>query len=404
MGRAGSEAPWQQQQRRVFSKWVDAHLTSFPDLVVEAPLEARFQDGLTLPRLLEALSIRVLLRTPRQRAPKGRAACADNITRALALMQEEGIQLVSIGTNEVLGGQTKLVLALVWTLIKHYNLRHLQRRACVASSASSQATGVPESGRIGQAKTSEGAVQVHDSDRATLLAWVNTAVQPATLVSNFTSDWTSGVMFHALESHLNRAKGLPPPNPTATMEELFQEALQYHEIPRLLSEGDLVDPEELSTMLYVSCFRKAHTEHHEAPVETPCVLYVHRVTVPGQCLLALPHKGELTGPRGLPLSLGGLTHTAWGLAWTCPPPCPWYPEPSTLLSNGYGRDPHNTWEPHCWRLAGSVPPGVTEVLFRPVLVWEHDMSLIDIGPVLCAKAGQIGMVKFSGGRTSYAPL
>lgn len=251
------EPNWQRQQRRAFSRWVDSQLelVGAENLVSDAPLEQRFQDGLTLPRLMEALSGKLILRTSRQLQPKGPAGRADNIFQTMSLIKEENVKLVCVAANDVLNGDTKMILGLVWALIKRYLL---------ASTLKNESSGLTAKDSLKSRKgsniraTDHTAVENKDSDKEQLLGWANTVLESNGVepVKNFTTDWQNCIAFCTIENYLNSLGGFPQlddPEP----EEVFNDAAVNHKIPRLLESEDLFDLDEKIVMLYVACFRKA---------------------------------------------------------------------------------------------------------------------------------------------------
>eukprot|EP00123_Amoebidium_parasiticum_P021474 comp6801_c0_seq1/m.2546 comp6801_c0_seq1/g.2546 ORF comp6801_c0_seq1/g.2546 comp6801_c0_seq1/m.2546 type:complete len:448 (-) comp6801_c0_seq1:205-1548(-) len=444
MGPKEQEPKWQAQQRRSFSRWVDSQLEQIgaSELIREDLLEKRFQDGLTLPRLLESLSGKKILRNQRQLAPKGPAGRADNIFLCMDLIKNEGIKLVGVGATDVIQGYTKMVLALVWSLIKHYNFggetNSTGSKTTSASPLKTQPSGeVTNAGpsSVDVAPAAETcAVDTPSPQRSNdpLLAWVNEVLktQAHSPIGNFTKDVQDGHVFVVLENHLNAKYGLPPLDPTATTEDVLAQASFVHKIPRLIDVEDLADPDEKSVMLYVSCFKKcaeaplpppkevaasdatveAVGVSEEAPKEvkldpeTTAVVYVRKPTVPGQHVYMVPlPPTTLTGPRRREVAVGGMQHLALSLDWTCAPDTDWYPEASTYESHGYGFDKQNLWGDHCWKLTASVAglSGKTEFSFYAVLTQEPRGEVVEVSLPLKAKVGHISVVDFNGGSASY---
>lgn len=263
---AQCEPNWQRQQRRAFSRWVDSQLelVGAESLVSDLPLEQRFQDGLTLPRLMESLSGKLILRTSRQMQPKGPAGRADNIFQTMSLIKDENVKLVCVAANDVLNGQTKMILGLVWALIKRYLLASTPR----AESHGLTAKAVLNTGKGSKIHaTFQTAGESKDRDKELLLEWANTVLESQGIapVKNFTTDWQNGTAFCTIENYLNSLSGFPPlddPEP----EDVFIEAAVNHQIPRLLEPEDLVDLDEKIVMLYVACFRKTAQSSTRWPI------------------------------------------------------------------------------------------------------------------------------------------
>eukprot|EP01105_Mastigella_eilhardi_P001618 TRINITY_DN1190_c0_g1_i5.p1 TRINITY_DN1190_c0_g1~~TRINITY_DN1190_c0_g1_i5.p1 ORF type:complete len:1437 (-),score=320.67 TRINITY_DN1190_c0_g1_i5:63-4130(-) len=104
----------------------------------------------------------------------------DNLTQAFSMMQSAGVHL-TLTPLQVVEHDLKMILGMVWSLIKHYNLRHMQ----IASEEGSASS-----------KLDPGA-----SAKNGLLAWVNdctSVLLPGSKIVNFSSCWEDGLGFLAL--------------------------------------------------------------------------------------------------------------------------------------------------------------------------------------------------------------
>lgn len=86
----------------------------------------------------------------------------ENASKALKAIEDDGIKLVNIGNVDIVNGNLKLILGLIWSLIVRY--------------------------QIGRSKF---------PPRKLMLAWLQAAL-PQCKVANLTSDWNSGVLLSAL--------------------------------------------------------------------------------------------------------------------------------------------------------------------------------------------------------------
>lgn len=83
-------------------------------------LDEGFTDGINLIQLLEIISSKDLGRfnkTIRVRAQK-----LENCLSALNFLRDEGIRLVNMGPEDIVDGNLKLILGLVWTIILRYQI------------------------------------------------------------------------------------------------------------------------------------------------------------------------------------------------------------------------------------------------------------------------------------------
>nr|WAW84879.1 filamin-like 9 [Halisarca dujardinii] len=116
------DSRWKKIQQRTFTNWINdrlrGHLTK-PDSPV-MNLMTDFKDGIRLIDLMEKLS-KTKLST--NKTPKLKAHCLENLNAALKHIKKEGITLVNIDSEDIHNGNEKLLLGLVWTLIRHYQIR-----------------------------------------------------------------------------------------------------------------------------------------------------------------------------------------------------------------------------------------------------------------------------------------
>ncbi|PIK50379.1 putative plectin-like [Apostichopus japonicus] len=104
-------------QKKTFTKWVNKHLqTSRQPPVVDLFTDLR--DGKVLLSLLEALSGERL----RRERGKLRIHCLQNVRNALEFLQRKKIRLVNIQCEDIVDGNPKLILGLIWIIILHFQI------------------------------------------------------------------------------------------------------------------------------------------------------------------------------------------------------------------------------------------------------------------------------------------
>ena len=150
-------------------------------------------------------------------------------------MKEEGIPLVGIGPQDVLKGNRKLVLGLVWTLILHY---HIQRLLLEDRGAR------PGRGR--------------EDVSSSLLGWVRERLRGYNVaVKDFRASFKDGRVFcclvDAMKPGVIDVASLDAQKAELNCKLAFSKAEEVFGIPSLLDSAGF---DELSTMLYVSCFKK----------------------------------------------------------------------------------------------------------------------------------------------------
>ncbi|KAG8192775.1 hypothetical protein JTE90_019094 [Oedothorax gibbosus] len=101
-------------QKKTFTKWVNKHLKKankeLRDLFVD------LRDGHNLISLLEVLSGETL---PREKGSM-RFHMLQNVQIALDFLRYRKIKLVNIRAEDIVDGNPKLILGLIWTIILHF--------------------------------------------------------------------------------------------------------------------------------------------------------------------------------------------------------------------------------------------------------------------------------------------
>ncbi|XP_033125074.1 dystrophin-like isoform X4 [Anneissia japonica] len=215
-------------QKKTFSKWVNAQLVK----VDKCPIEDLFcdlRDGNKLLSLLEVLCQKQFARE------KGRMRVhhLNNVNRALQILERNNVRLVNISNNDIVDGNPKLTLGLVWTIISHWQAKDIMKGADMEED-----TG-PEK---------------------TVLAWCkkNTEGYLNVDITNFTTSWTDGLAFCAL-IHKFRPDQLDynamlKNTPESRLQHAFDAAHESMNIAKLLDPEDVhVDhPDKKSIWMYVA--------------------------------------------------------------------------------------------------------------------------------------------------------
>ncbi|KFM78701.1 Utrophin, partial [Stegodyphus mimosarum] len=156
-------------QKKTFTKWINSQLGKGNHPLVK-DLFFDLRDGTRLLSLLEVLCGIEL------RREKGRLRVhhLNNVGLALKVLKDNNVKLVNISTNDIVDGNTKLTLGLVWSIILHWQVHG------VLKSASKE---LPQTNL-----------------EKTLLAWCRDATKgySGVYVHNFTTSWTDGLAFNAI--------------------------------------------------------------------------------------------------------------------------------------------------------------------------------------------------------------
>ncbi|KAJ8954350.1 hypothetical protein NQ318_011022 [Aromia moschata] len=219
----GNEDLWVEIQANTFRNWVNEHL---PKELRVADLSQDLCTGVRLCALVEALRSRPL-KPAWNRRPANQHHYLENVTCALNAIEQDGVKLVNIGNLDIVNGNLKLILGLIWSLIVRY--------------------------QIGRSKF---------PPRKLMLAWLQ-AVLPECKVHNLTTDWNSGVLLSALIDYCRPGlfphwRKLDKNNGIENCRRAMDIAQRELAIPAVLEPEYLASPwlDELSGMTYLSYFMK----------------------------------------------------------------------------------------------------------------------------------------------------
>ncbi|XP_054090016.1 dystonin isoform X14 [Zeugodacus cucurbitae] len=232
-------------QKKTFTKWVNKHLKKkytmlhmcvFTNGYPCCPPSAKRQvddlfedlrDGHNLLTLLEVLSNEHL---PREKG-KMRFHMLQNAQMALDFLRYKKIKLVNIRAEDIVDGNPKLTLGLIWTIILHFQISDIV---------------------VGK--------DDNVSAREALLRWArrSTLRYPGVRVNDFTSSWRDGLAFSALV-HRNRPDLLDwrkarTDRPRERLEQAFHIVEKEYGVTRLLDPEDVDtnEPDEKSLITYIS--------------------------------------------------------------------------------------------------------------------------------------------------------
>ncbi|KAI5152357.1 hypothetical protein ENBRE01_2767 [Enteropsectra breve] len=225
----GCSDKWKEIQIKTFTKWMNSKL----EKAGYEPMKDLFTDictGVHLANLLEAIGkgpIKVNLN------PITRISVLENVTLVLEHLKTLKIPLVNIGPADIVDGDHKLILGLVWIIISKLSM---------GDSAHGESYSIRD--------------ELLDWARRTTASYANVYIK------NFTSSWKDGLAFnaviHRFRPHLvPDYQNLVAENAAFNLEQSFSLAEMHLEIPRLLDTEDITDainPEEKSIMTYVSQF------------------------------------------------------------------------------------------------------------------------------------------------------
>lgn len=227
---------WEKQQKKTFTAWCNSHLRKAGTQI--ETIEEDFRNGLKLMLLLEVISGEQL---PKPDRGKMRFHKIANVNKALDFIEGKGVKLVSIGAEEIVDGNLKMTLGMIWTIILRFAIQDISVEELTAKEG--------------------------------LLLWCQrkTAPYKNVNVQNFHHSFKDGLAFCAL-IHRHRPElidysRLSKDNPLENLNTAFNVAERYLDIPRMLDAEDMVQsvkPDEHSVMAYVSSYYHAFSGAQQA--------------------------------------------------------------------------------------------------------------------------------------------
>ncbi|XP_040333438.1 alpha-actinin-1 isoform X1 [Herpailurus yagouaroundi] len=219
-----------------FTAWCNSHLRKAGTQIEN--IEEDFRDGLKLMLLLEVISGERLAKPERG---KMRVHKISNVNKALDFIASKGVKLVSIGAEEIVDGNVKMTLGMIWTIILRFAIQDIS---------------------VEETSAKEG-----------LLLWCQRKTAPYKNVNiqNFHISWKDGLGFCAL-IHRHRPElidygKLRKDDPLTNLNTAFDVAEKYLDIPKMLDAEDIVGtarPDEKAIMTYVSSFYHAFSGAQKA--------------------------------------------------------------------------------------------------------------------------------------------
>ncbi|KAM5163773.1 utrophin isoform 2-T2 [Mantella aurantiaca] len=216
-------------QKKTFTKWINARFSKSG----KAPVKDLFtdlKDGRKLLDLLEGLTGTSL---PKERGST-RVHALNNVNRVLQILHQNNVELVNIGGTDIVDGNPKLTLGLIWSIILHWQVKDVMK-----------------------AIMSE--LQQTNSEKI-LLSWVRNSTRHYDEVNvlNFTTSWTDGLAFNGL-LHRHRPdlfswEKVTRLSPLERLDHAFSIAKKHLGIEKLLDPEDVAVPlpDKKSILMYLT--------------------------------------------------------------------------------------------------------------------------------------------------------
>ncbi|XP_035390530.1 dystrophin isoform X1 [Electrophorus electricus] len=217
-------------QKKTFTKWINSQFAKAERVPID-DLFTDLCDGRRLLELLEGLAGHELVKE------RGftRVHSLNNVNRALHVLQKNNVELVNIGGADIVDGNHKLTLGLIWSIILHWQVKDVMKDVMAD-------------------------LKQTNSEKI-LLSWVRQSTKnyPQVNVVNFSSSWEDGLAFNALvHSHrpelFDWAVVEKLDKPTDRLEHAFSVAERHLGIERLLDPEDVATahPDKKSIIMYIT--------------------------------------------------------------------------------------------------------------------------------------------------------
>ncbi|CAI4233302.1 unnamed protein product [Auanema sp. JU1783] len=225
---------WIDIQLNTFSNWINEQMQSN----VIKNLSDDLADGVLLIRLVETLQGRRYFGKVYDENPTEIQRLM-NVQMALDALREDGVKTVNIGSHDIVEGNTKLILGLIWCLVQRYQI--------------ASRTKIPP--------------------KKLVMAWIQSVLPELKLV-NFRTSWNDGKALSALLEYCQ--PGLCPEwsrldsrNARENCARALELAEQYLGVPQILSADHLssIHLDELSCITYLSYFIKREGPGYRATLQ-----------------------------------------------------------------------------------------------------------------------------------------
>uniref|UniRef100_A0A8B9IP64 Utrophin n=1 Tax=Anser cygnoides TaxID=8845 RepID=A0A8B9IP64_ANSCY len=163
-----------------------------------------------------------------------RVHALNNVNRVLQVLHQNNVELVNIGGTDIVDGNHKLTLGLLWSIILHWQVKDVMKN--IMSD-----------------------LQQTNSEKI-LLSWVRQSSRPYSQVNvlNFTTSWADGLAFNAV-IHRHRPElfswdEVIKMSPVERLEHAFSIAKNHLEIEKLLDPEDVAVqlPDKKSIIMYLT--------------------------------------------------------------------------------------------------------------------------------------------------------
>lgn len=232
------DAAWEKQQQKAFTAWVNGQLRKKGIKIEDITVD--LSDGRYLIQLCEVIGDAVL---PKPSKGTMRIHKVQNVNYCLDFVKSKGVKLVSIGAEEIVDSNKKMILGMIWTLILRFDIQDISLEELSAKDA--------------------------------LLLWCQrkTAPYDNVKIENFHMSWKDGLGFCAL-IHRHRPdlldySKLKKGDALNNLKLAIKIADEKLDVPPMIDAEDIVEcvkPDERAIMTYVAAFYKCFANFNKNEV------------------------------------------------------------------------------------------------------------------------------------------
>ncbi|KCZ82264.1 hypothetical protein H312_00287 [Anncaliia algerae PRA339] len=221
-----TENTWEDVQIKTFTNWINNKLKINAHPII-TDIFVDTIDGTALINLIHSITGNMITHNS---SPVTKYQCLENHQYIIQFLKENNVEVVNIRPSDLVQGNRKLMLGLVWIIILKFGI--------------------------------SGMVEENSNAKNALLAWCKAVTSPYSNVSiqNFSTSWKDGLAFNAIIHRfrpdlIGNFEDLERKDPRFNVKKAFDVAESKLGIPKLMDVEDIVDairPDEKSVFTYVS--------------------------------------------------------------------------------------------------------------------------------------------------------
>ncbi|GAB5359160.1 hypothetical protein AAMO2058_000520800 [Amorphochlora amoebiformis] len=292
-------------KKHTFTMWVNAKLKIGGFQPVKE-LFSGLSDGIKLMQLMNVLT--------GQSIPKHTKICQvrpqrlDNVSLALGMVRKAGIDLRFVHNNFIVDMNGKMILALIWAIIRKRSLElvdYAEEEETGAEDEKNETNGESKSsGKSKENSRTSSPARNHYRGEKGLLEWVRHSIRnikPKISLNNFSSDWNDGRALCYLVHRYKKAAldlSLITTDAKKNCELGLAAAERVFKVPRLVGVEELSQdvPDEASVLTYVATFYEVIKTNGRSLIDSKSSLQSAnsdlRIDEEGETVVVLPPRED----------------------------------------------------------------------------------------------------------------